>query len=380
MPTADAYPFRTLPAPVRFAIALATILAVFLFAQSTSVVDDGSYCLLLAIAVMSSAWFAGTGPALAATVLGAVLGAFDAREQLAAGQASASMHLALFVIQGLLLTAVISELRSARRVAERRRMEAEGARRESESAGRMKDEFLATVSHELRTPLNAVLGWVQLLRTAKLDAATARRGLEAVDRNIRLQSRLTSDLLDVAQSLTGTLQLESQPTSLSAVAHQAVEVVEATARAKDVTIAAELPPGPVVVLGDPTRLRQIVWHLLTNAVKFTPRGGTVDLAIEARGDDATLTVRDTGPGIDPAFLPRLFDRFAQADQSPTRTAGGLGVGLSLVRELVQLHGGRIDARNRRDGDGAVFAARFPLHTIRLVEDLAPASSETVADS
>src|SRR5262249_28194354 len=143
MATADAYPFRTLPTPLRFAIALGSILFVSLVARSTSVIDDGSYCLLLAIAVMSSAWFAGTGPALAATVLGAVLGAIDAREQFLSGAASAPMHLALFLVQGLLVTAVVSELRSARLSAERRRMEAESARHDSESAGRMKDEFLA---------------------------------------------------------------------------------------------------------------------------------------------------------------------------------------------------------------------------------------------
>jgi signal transduction histidine kinase/CheY-like chemotaxis protein len=371
MTTADAYPFPTLPAPLRFAIALTFILLVYVAARWTAVVDDGSYCLLLAIAVMSSAWFAGTGPALAATVLGAVLGAFDAREQIAAGAASAPMHLALFLVQGLLLTAVVAELRSARRAAERRRMEAESARRDSDSAGRLKDEFLATISHELRTPLNAVLGWVQLLRTTKLDAVTAGRGLESIDRNIRLQSRLMVDLLDVAQSMTGVLQLESQPSSVTAAAHQAIEGVEATARAKDVVLSVDLPDAPAIVLGDSTRLRQIVWQLLINAIKFTPRGGSVDLAIELEGDEAVLTVRDTGPGIDPEFLPRLFESFSQADQSPMRTAGGLGVGLSLVRDLVELHGGRIRAENRRDRDGAVFFARFPLHTSPPIEAASP---------
>lgn len=362
MRTADAYPFPTLPAPLRFAIAIVAVLVVFAIERSASVVDDGSLFLLLSTAVMATAWLAGTGPALAATVLGGVLGAFDVEE---VGPA-APMHLALFVVHGLLLTAVISELRSARRVSERRTMDAEAARREGEAANLMKDEFLATVSHELRTPLNAVLGWVHLLRTGKLDSATAKRGLESIDRNIRLQAQVTSDLLDVSRALTGKLQLDCQPVLLASAAQQALDSVDAAARAKDVQVTASFPDCPTVVLGDATRVRQIAWHLLANAIKFTPRGGAVDLKVEARDEEACLTVADTGSGIDPLFLPRIFDRFTQADPSPTRTAGGLGVGLALVRQLIELQGGRVDAQNRSDGSGAVFSVRFPLQPAGLV--------------
>ena len=171
-------------------------------------IDDGSLFLLLATAVMASAWFAGTGPALAATVTGALVGAWQPE---AAGNVRATgTHLALFVVQGLLLTALVSELRRARRVAELQACEAQVARRETESAGRMKDEFLATISHELRTPLNSVLGWLHLLRTGKLDAATSSRGLESIERNVRLQAQLTGDLLDVSKALTGQLRLDSR--------------------------------------------------------------------------------------------------------------------------------------------------------------------------
>jgi signal transduction histidine kinase/ActR/RegA family two-component response regulator len=322
-------------------------------------------------AVMACAWFAGTGPALAATVLGAALGAFEA-----AGQPGTAVptHLALFVVQGLLLTAVISELRSARRSAERQAAVALSARREGDAANRMKDEFLATVSHELRTPLNAVLGWVYLLRTGKLDEPTSARGFEAIDRNVRLQAQLTRDLLDVSRALTGELQVESRPAALGAAVGQALSAVEAAARAKGVEINVSVPGVPVVVLGDESRLRQIAWQLLANAIKFTPRDGRVDVLVEAARSEARLTVSDSGRGIDPEFLPRIFERFTQADAGPTRAAGGLGVGLALVRELVELHGGEIEARNREGGAGAIFTARFPLQPANLLE---PARSKTV---
>jgi signal transduction histidine kinase len=368
--TADAYPFRTLSAPLRFAIALAAILIVFVVDRASGeMIDDGSKFLLMGTAVMASAWLAGTGPALAATVLGAVLGAVEAAGQ--GGGRAVPTHLALFVVQGLLLTAVISELRAARRSAERQAKVAQAARREGETANRMKDEFLATVSHELRTPLNAVLGWVYLLRTGKLDQETSSRGLASIDRNVRLQAQLTRDLLDVSRALTGELQVESRPATLGEAVRQAIAAVDSAAKAKGVVLSISVPDTPVVVLGDETRLRQIAWHLLTNAIKFTSRGGTVDLGVEASGGQARLTVTDSGPGIDPEFLPRIFDRFTQADPSPTRAAGGLGVGLALVRDLVELHGGDVEAHNRVGAAGAVFTARFPLQPAELIEPRAP---------
>ena len=365
MSTADAYPFPTQPVSLRFAVALAAVGVVFVIdAFFDHLIDDGSQFLLLGTAVMASAWFAGTGPALAATVAGAVLGAWDPPASGVDARATQT-HLALFVVQGLLLTALVSELRRARRVAEQRACDAQEARRESEAAGRMKDEFLATISHELRTPLNAVLGWLHLLRTGKLDSATATRGLESIERNVRLQSQLTGDLLDVSKVLTGQLRLDCRPVSLSEASRQAVLTAMPTARAKGVQVTCTIPESPVPVLGDATRLRQVAWHLLTNAIKFTPRGGSVGVTVEVSPDAATLTVSDSGPGIDPEFLPRIFDRFTQEDASPTRTAGGLGVGLSLVRDLDELHGGEIRAQNKDTHDGAIFTARFPLHAVEL---------------
>jgi signal transduction histidine kinase/CheY-like chemotaxis protein len=358
MVTGEAYPLAARPLLFRFAVALGLVALVFLLKTgSGELVDGGGQFLLLATAVMASAWFAGTGPALAATVVGAVLGAFDAPEPSSAAQ----VHLALFVVHGLLLTALISELRRARTAAERQAGEALAARRESDAAARMKDEFLATISHELRTPLNAVLGWVHLLRTGKLDAATERRGLECIERNVRLQAQLTGDLLDASRALTGCLRLDSRPVCLSEAAREALLASLPAADARGVRVRTTVPDGPVPVLGDPTRLRQIAWHLLTNAVKFTPVGGTVEVRVERSADSALLVVSDSGPGIPAEFLPRLFDRFTQADGSTTRTAGGLGVGLSLVRDLIEMHGGLIQASNSSGRGGAVFEARFPLH-------------------
>ena len=233
----------------------------------------------------------------------------------------------------------------------------------------MKDQFLATVSHELRTPLNAVLGWVHLLRTGKLDREMSSRGLETIERNVKLQAQLTGDLLEVSKSLTGELQLECRPTTIGDAAQQAAAAVESAARAKDVALDLVIPHSPVVLLGDPVRLRQIVWHLLSNAIKFTPRGSTVTLVTATESNEAILKVTDSGPGIDPSFLPRIFDCFSQADSSLTRVSGGMGVGLALVRQLVELHGGEIEAHNRADGPGAIFIIRFPAQPVELLRSL-----------
>ena len=368
---ADSYPFRTQPAPLRFGVAFAALAAVWLIDRAAgTVVDIGSHFLLLGMAVMATAWLAGTGPALATTVAGAILGATGTPSTQPSGDA---MHLAIFVGQGLLLTALVSELRRARRVAEHQARVADAARTEAVVANRMKDEFLATVSHELRTPLNAVLGWVHLLRTGKLDVATSRRGLESIDRNVRLQAQVTADLLDVSKALTGKLQVDSRPILVADAARQALASVAAPARARDVQIRPTIANPSAMMLGDTARVRQIIWQLLSNAIKFTARGGAVDLVVEQTNEDVRIVVRDSGQGIDPAFLPRIFERFTQADGSPTRAAGGLGVGLALVRELAELQGGEVSAANREDAPGAVFTVRFP----RYSGDVREAASDVI---
>jgi signal transduction histidine kinase/CheY-like chemotaxis protein len=352
------YPFPNVAVPARHFVALTAVVIVFLAHRAAgTVIDEGGLFLLLSIAVLGSAWLAGTGSALAVTVLGAVLGSLVAGQ---GGSPAVETHLALFVGQGLLLTALVAELRRARRAAEREAGLAHAARAESEAASRMKDEFLGTVSHELRTPLNAVLGWLHLIKSGKLDKETEERAFESIDRNVRLQAQVTGDLLDMSKALTGRLHLDVRPVSLTTVLSEAVSQISGAAAAKDVTLHVTGGRGPMVVRGDANRLRQVVWHLLANAIKFTPRGGGIDVTLEAN-HQACLTVRDTGPGIDPAFLPVIFDRFTQADSSPTRVAGGLGVGLSLVRELVERHGGEIKARNLEAG-GAMFTIGLPIHS------------------
>jgi signal transduction histidine kinase len=339
-------------------MAVAAVAVVFVIDRTLdALVDEGSLFLLLSIAVMATAWVAGTGPALAAAVAGSLFAlAWSAGPHASATHA----RLALFLLQGLVLTAIVSELRRARRTAEEEARRVEALRSEGEAANRMKDEFLGTISHELRTPLNAVLGWAHLLRTGKLDASSRARGLEAIERNARLQAQLTANLLDISRAMTGRLRVECRPVSLTEIARQVAVAALPAAHAKGVRIEHEFPEMSVAVLGDWGRLRQVAWQLVANALKFTPRGGIVRVVVRTTRDQAVLIVSDSGSGIDPKFLPRVFDRFAQEDGSPTRAAGGLGLGLSLVRELVELHGGEIVASNCPDGHGAEFIVRFPL--------------------
>jgi signal transduction histidine kinase/CheY-like chemotaxis protein len=350
------YPFPTVALPARHFVALTAVVIVFLAHRAAgTIIDDGSLFLLLTIVVLGSAWFAGTGSALSVTVLGAVIGSLVKGTD---RSRAIETHLALFVGQGLLLTALVAELRRARRAAEREAGLAHAARADAEAASRMKDEFLGTISHELRTPLNAVLGWLHLIRTGKLDQETTARGFESIERNVRLQAQVTGDLLDMSKALTGRLLLDVHAVSLRTVLSEAVSQASGAASARDVTL--NVAAGrDAVVRGDPNRLRQLVWHLLANAIKFTPRGGSVDVALEVN-DQARITVRDSGPGIDPAFLPVIFGRFTQADSSPTRASGGLGVGLSLAREIVERHGGDITVSNADKG-GAMFTIHLPLH-------------------
>jgi signal transduction histidine kinase len=354
---AGPYPFPAIPLPVRHFVAVTGVVIAFLASRTTpAVVDEGGLFLFMSITVLGAAWFAGTGSALAVTVLGATLAGVGAWTH---PGIAVPTHLALFVLEGLLLTALVAELRRARRVAERAATAAEHARRDAEAASRMKDEFLGTISHELRTPLNAVMGWLHLVRSGTLDRATEARGLDAIDRNVRLQAQLTTDLLDVSRALTGRLKLDMVPLPLKSIIDEATSQAASAALAKDVTMHVSLPPGQPTVRGDAIRLRQVLWQLLANAIKFTPRGREIFLTLETNGV-ATVTVRDTGPGVARDFLPRIFDRFTQADSSTTRGAGGLGVGLSLVRELVERHGGEIRVANDPAG-GAVFTVRLPLH-------------------
>ena len=233
------------------------------------------------------------------------------------------------------------------------------ARLEAERLSALKDEFLATLSHELRTPLNAILGWVQLLRLKKDEAALAK-GLETIERNARLQAQLIDDLLDMSRIVSGTVRLETQAVDAARVVEAAVEAVRPAAFAKQVAIEARLDHHAGRVWADAGRLQQVAWNLLTNAVKFTPQGGRVQVEVAARDGGLAITVQDDGAGIPPEFLPHVFERFRQADASTTRRHGGLGLGLAIVQQLVHLHGGCVQAHSEGLGRGARFVVRLPL--------------------
>lgn len=234
------------------------------------------------------------------------------------------------------------------------------ARAQAEEANRAKDDFLATLSHELRTPLNAMLGWVNLLQTGKLDSQTAKRGLDAIDRNSRIQAQLIEDLLDVSRIITGKLVLERHVIDLVDVAQAAAEGLRGSALARQIDLVITAEVAPIHVEADFGRLQQMVTNLVSNAIKFTDPGGRVAIRIERRGQEAVLEVSDTGRGIRPEFLPYVFEKFRQADTSTARSHAGLGLGLAIVRRLVELHSGTVEAASEGEGRGATFTVRLPL--------------------
>jgi PAS domain S-box-containing protein len=237
----------------------------------------------------------------------------------------------------------------------------EESRRKLDEANRAKDEFLATLSHELRTPLNAILGWARLLRSGTLDADGIRRGPEVIERNTRVLAQLIEDLLDVSRIITGKLRLEVRSADPIAVIIAAMEAVQTAADAKGIRLEASLDPSLGVVLADPDRLQQVVWNLLTNAIKFTPMGGRVDIRLQRTDAVLRLTVSDTGKGIRPELLPFVFDRFRQGEASTGRQHGGLGLGLAIVRHIVELHGGVVRAESTGDNCGATFTVDLPVN-------------------
>jgi PAS domain S-box-containing protein len=234
------------------------------------------------------------------------------------------------------------------------------ARGHAEDADRLKDEFLATLSHELRTPLTAVLGWASLMRSGDVPEAEFGRALEIIERNARSQARLIDDLLDVSRIITGNLYVDLRPLDLTSVVELASEAVRPAAQAKGIRLQLEFSGKRHVIKGDANRLRQIIWNLLMNAIKFTPRGGDVSVRVQSLGSSAKLIVEDNGEGISAEFLPYVFDRFRQAEGSISRKQGGLGLGLAVVRHLVELHGGSVSAASPGPNNGATFTVEFPL--------------------
>ena len=248
------------------------------------------------------------------------------------------------------------------------------ARADAEKANRLKDEFLATLSHELRTPLNAVIGWSRILKAGRLDNESSVHAIEVIERNAWAQKQIIEDILDVSRVITGKLQLHLGPVDLISVVNAALDAVRPALEAKDIRIDAQFQDGLKVIAGDVDRLQQVVWNLLSNASKFTPVGGTIGVHISQDETYVHIEVSDTGPGIATDFLPHVFERFRQADGSTTRTHGGLGLGLAIVRHLVELHGGLIAAENLSSGTGAVFTVKLPLPSSELSMESVPAAA------
>jgi len=264
---------------------------------------------------------------------------------------------------------------TARKVAEEERaallMRERDLRKHAEEADRLKDEFLATLSHELRTPLTSILGWASLIRNGEVEGANVDRALETIERNARSQARLIDDLLDVSRIITGKLRLDLRPIDLAKIMDSAIDGLRPTAGAKQIQLPLDSDNKGCLVTGDPNRLRQVIWNLLLNAIKFTPRGGSISVRLKRVGPHAQLTVSDTGQGISAEFLPYAFDRFRQAEGSMSRRQGGLGLGLAVVRHLVELHGGNVRAESDGEGQGSTFTVDLPL----AVERRDPARAE-----
>ena len=243
-------------------------------------------------------------------------------------------------------------------------------REESERLGRMKDEFLTNLSHEIRTPLNAIIGWSQLLVPGQTSHEEMIQGLEVISRNARAQSRLVDDLLDMSRIISGKLRLEVQPVDLSQIIDAATETVKPAADAKRITLQKKIIPIRIPVTGDPDRLHQVMWNLLINAIKFTPSNGNVQITVEKVGSCLEISVTDNGKGIHADFLPYVFDRFRQADSSLKKVYGGLGLGLSIVKSLIELHGGSVRVHSDGEGKGTTFTLSLPILAVAPAEAVA----------
>jgi signal transduction histidine kinase/CheY-like chemotaxis protein len=332
--------------------------------------------LLYFPAVLLTAYAGGLGPGLAATVVSVLASMFFFIEptfSFGFDDPVWYIRLALFALVCAAISVVCDRMRSAQQQAEASARVAREQALEAERASRLKDEFLATVSHELRNPLNAMLGWVRVLRAGRRDEASLARGLEVVERNTVALNRLIEDLLDVSRIVSGKMHLDVQSVDVAQAVESAVESVRLAAEAKEVSVDVALDPDVGTVSGDAARVQQVVWNLLSNAVRFNVKGGRVTVRSERVGPDVRLTVSDTGRGIEPEFLPHVFERFRQEDGTSTRHHGGLGLGLAIVRHLVELHGGSVRVESDGVGKGATFAVVLPAGSRDLPADRGPAT-------
>ena len=355
-------------APLRYGLALASfaLILVASFALERVLPFRIDLTSMIIIAMIASAWYLGLGPGLTLAIILELTLDYFSRPPFA-------FKSAVIIFNRMVLFSAVVWFASSRRKAERKLREQSellqatlaserAARSQAEISDRLKDEFLATVSHELRTPLSAILGWAAMLNLGGLEEGTTRNALTVIERNAKAQAKIINDVLDVSRIITGKLSVESRLVELEPIILAAVETLQLAASAKKIAISLSLDPDAGLVAGDPDRLQQIVWNLVANAIKFTPNNGQAEIVLRRIDSHVEITVSDNGIGISSEFLPHVFERFRQADSSPTRKHGGLGLGLAIVRHLVELHGGSASAESAGPGNGARFTVRLPVAT------------------
>ena len=350
----------------RYILALA-VTAVALTARFMleSALGDVAPLLMFTLSVVLAAWYGGLGPGLLATALGALLGNYFFIEPLYSFQiydVAERIEEVLFLGIGISIS-VMSQARLSLEAKRQQLLVSEqDARRAAEDANRLKDEFLSTVSHELRTPLNAINGWAQMLCAGRLNAAQSARALETILRSAKSQNQLINDLLDVSRIITGKMRLDVGSLKLGLVIEAAAETLRPAAEAKGIRLSVLLDPAAETVSGDAERLQQVVWNLLSNAIKFAPKNGRVEIRLEQINSHIEIAVADNGQGIKSEFLPYVFDRFRQEEGGTSRQQGGLGLGLAIVRHIVELHGGTVQAASEGLGKGATFTVALPINS------------------
>lgn len=352
-------------APLRYGLAIASFALILGASYVIEWVSPFRIDLtsLIIIAMIASAWYLGLGPGLVLAVILELTLDYMSRPP------ATGRTVAIIFNRMILFTSVVWFASSRRRAEEKLREQSQllqvalereqAARTQAETADRLKEEFLATVSHELRTPLSAILGWASMLNFSKLDTETTSNALSVIERNAKAQAKIVGDILDVSSIVKGKLRIDARPVEFANIVRSAVDTLQLAADAKAISLSVSLDPEAGVVAADPDRLQQIVWNLVANAIKFTPMGGRVVVQLARAGSHLVLTVSDNGTGIDSEFLPHVFERFRQADSSTTRKHGGLGLGLAIVRHLVELHGGTVSVESSGTGQGAKFTVRLP---------------------
>jgi signal transduction histidine kinase/CheY-like chemotaxis protein len=365
----SALPSKSLRYFVAIAATAAAFTARFLL---QSALGNVAPLLMFTISVVVSAWYGGLGPGLLATALGLILGDYFFIAESIAERIEEAIFLGIGISISILSQARLSlEAKRQRLLASER-----DARRAAEDANRLKDEFLSTVSHELRTPLTAINGWALMLSAGRLDAAQSARALETIVRSAKSQNQLINDLLDVSRIISGKMRLDVAPVKLGSVIEAAIETVRPAAEAKGIRLSALLDPAAETMSGDAERLQQVVWNLLSNAVKFAPNGGRVEVRLERADSYVEIVVADDGQGIKQEFLPYVFERFRQEEGGTDRRRGGLGLGLAIVRHIVELHGGTVRVASEGLGRGAIFTVALPIARGRAVSPAESRDRET----